>query len=152
MENDERGYEVKDKRRVNADGTLREDVDDEPETARDEQVEESAEVQSETAETADAEAEDSAGEEEFESMLPPDVYAMLQFTFGMFAEQAWVHMGIRLAPGQKELTKDLTQAKIAIDMASVIADKLHPHVQEESRKMMRSIVSDLQINFVRQSS
>jgi hypothetical protein len=146
LENDEKGYEVKDKRRVNPDGTLREGVEDEAEVT----VEEQAAEEPETVEAEAAEEPETGGQEQY--VPPPDVYSMLQFAFGVFAEQAWVHMGIRLAPGQKEMTKDLTQAKIAIDMVSAITDKLHPHADEETRKAMRSIVSDLQINFVRQSS
>ncbi|MCL5104674.1 MAG: DUF1844 domain-containing protein [Armatimonadetes bacterium] len=91
-----------------------------------------------------------AGQEEAE-IPPPDVYSILEFMATMLAEQAWQFMGIRLAPGQKELIKDLTQAKVAIDTLAFIADKLHPQMSEPDRLAMRGLVSDLQINFVRQS-
>ena len=147
MENDDKGYEVKDKRRVNSDGTLREGVDEEPEAKVDEQIGEP-----DLAEPEATDVSEPGDGDQGEGMFPPDVYSMLQFCFGVFAEQAWVHMGIRLGPGKKELTKDLVQAKIAIDMVTVIADKLHASLEEENRRIIRSVVSDLQINFVRQSS
>ena len=61
-------------------------------------------------------------------------------------------MGLQLAPGQKQPIKDMQQAKIAIDTVAFIADKLHPHIGEDDRKVLRNIISDLQINFVKQSA
>ena len=135
----EKTYEVKDKRRVNADGTIKEEVEEQ-------QV--SEEVTDIGAEAASGEGEP----EEEEAELPmPTIYDLLQFMAGMLSEQAWQRMGIRLAPGQKESSKDLAQAKLAIDTMVFIADKLHPHIGEEERKALRALIGDLQINFVRQS-
>ena len=41
------------------------------------------------------------------------------------------------------------QAKVAIDTVAFIADKLHAHVSEDVRRALRSVVSDLQLNYVR---
>ena len=131
----EKAYEVKDKRRVNADGTVNE---------------ESAEAEEAKAEAPQEQA-GVPGEEQAE-IPPPNVYAILQFVLGLLAEQAWELMGIRLAPGQKEQVTDLAQAKVAIDTIVFIADKLHPQVGEEERKALRGLISDLQINFVQQSN
>jgi hypothetical protein len=49
-------------------------------------------------------------------------------------------MGIRLAPGQKEITKDMAQAKIAIDTIVFISEKLIAHVEEEDRRALRALV------------
>lgn len=138
----EKEYEVKDKRRVNVDGTLRDN--DEARQAEPEEPQPAAE--------AAPGPEPEAGERpEEQEMPPPNVYDLLQFVAGMLSEQAWLHMGIRLAPGQKEPTRDLAQAKIAIDMVVFIADKLHPHIGEDERRALRGLISDLQLNFVRQS-
>lgn len=138
----EKAYEVKDKRRVNADGTMKE------ETAEAEQ----ATPQAEEAKTEAPEEPTGAPSAEQAEIPPPNVYAILQFVLGLLAEQAWELMGIRLAPGQKEEVRDLTQAKVAIDTIVFIADKLHPNLGEEERKALRGLISDLQINFVQQSS
>lgn len=129
---EEKTYELKDRRRVNPDGTLREDADQhEPEPQ--------------------AQAEETAGAGNEEPTPPPNVYALLGFMSSMLAETAWQLMGLRLAPGQKELMKDLPQAKIAIDTIVFIADKLQPEITEEERHFLRGLVSDLQMNWVRQN-
>lgn len=129
-------HEVKDKRRVNPDGTLREDAAAEPlEQAREDAAEQPRE-------------QDAGAPAEQAEMPPPNVYAMLQFVFGLMAEQAWQLMGLHLAPGQKEPVKDMAQAKVAIDTAVFISDKLHPHVSDEDRRALRAIISDLQMNYV----
>lgn len=145
----EKTYEVKDKRRVSADGTLKEEATEEPVT---QQAEEAPQVE-ETAETPAQEAGEAAARRAAEEgELPvPSIYDVLQFMAGMLSEQAWQKMGVRLAPGQKEPERDLVQAKIAIDTIVFITDKLHPHIGEEERKALRGLVSDLQINFVSQS-
>jgi hypothetical protein len=150
----EKTYEVKDKRRVSADGTLKEETQGEPVTQQAEdanpQAEETAESPAQETGGAAQEAEARTAAEAGE--LPvPSIYDVLQFMVGMLSEQAWQKMGVRLAPGQKELEKDMVQAKIAIDTIVFIADKLHPHIGEEERKALRGLVSDLQINFVSQS-
>ncbi|MCE5313422.1 MAG: DUF1844 domain-containing protein [Armatimonadota bacterium] len=129
MEQEPQGYEVKDKRRVNPDGTLKEDAAEQvppEEPATEESREEGA-------------------------MPPPNVFATMEFMVSMLAEQAWMLMGIRLAPGQKEVAKDMIQAKAAIDTIAFIVDKLNPHIEEQDRVALRGLVSDLQINFVRHS-
>ena len=136
---EEKAYEVKDKRRVNPDGTLKEEA---------KAGEPAAEAEAPKAEEAPPSEE--APEQEAE-MGTPSIYDMLQFVVGMIAEQAWYHMGVRIVPGQKEPVKDLAQAKIAIDTVAHISDQLHPHVSEEVRRALRSVVSDLQLNFVRQN-
>jgi len=149
-EDEEKTYEVKDKRRVNPDGTLRETEEPDPEQAP--AGEEAAPEQEAVAEEPVEEAPEQETPGAEGPQLPvPSVYDLLQFMVGMLAEQAWTRMGIRLAPGMREPEKDLGQAKIAIDTIVYIVDAIHPHVGEEERKALRGLVSDLQINFVRQS-
>lgn len=132
---EEKTYEVKDKRRFNPDGTPREGAE----------APEEAQSQLEPEESAEGE------QEAREPMPPPDVYALLGFVSSMLAEMAWQFMGIRLAPGQKDLVKDLPQAKVAIDTMVFISEKLDPHISDEERKFLRGLISDLQMNWVRQS-
>ena len=137
---EEKTYEVKDKRRVNADGSLKENV--QPEPAQEQPAEAPAE-----AEGAEEEAEAYGGA----GMPAPNVLDTLQFVTGLLVEQAWQFMGLHLPPGSKEPVTDLAQAKIAIDTVIFIADKLHASLSDEERRSIRGIVSDLQINFVQHS-
>jgi len=68
------------------------------------------------------------------------------------SQLAWCFMGLRLLPGQKELIKDMDQAKLAIDTLVFLSDKLQPHMEEDDRRILRGMISDLQLNFVQQSS
>ena len=138
-ESQEPTYEVKDKRRVNADGTLKEEAQQAEQVPQEEAAAETPEQ---------AEAETGAEQEE---MPPPNVYAVLQFVLGLLVEQSWELMGIRLAPGQKEMVKDLPQAKLAIDTVAFISEKLQPQLDDENRRALRGMISDLQMNFVRVS-
>lgn len=154
---EEKAYEVKDKRRVNPNGTLKEEAAEQETAAAEpeQQAETEAKAPSETQEQPETEAQAPGEPQEQPSeaaeMPAPSVFDLLQFVAGMIAEQAWLHMGLRLAPGQKEPTKDLVQAKVAVDTVVFIADKVHPHVSEEDRRALRALVSDLQINFVKHS-
>ena len=161
-EEQEKAYEVKDKRRVTPEGTIKEEVVEETKArqAPAEEVKAEAPPAETKAEAPPEEAKAEAAEErppeaepaEQEAELPlPDVYATLGFMVGMLAEQAWRFLGIRLTPGQKEMVKDLGQAKLAIDTLVFISDKLHAHVSEDERTAMRELISNLQINFVQRN-
>ncbi len=139
MEEEQSGYEVKDKRRVNPDGTVKE------ETAKEEPKAEPK------AEQSAQQPQEEVKSDEQAQMPPPNVYATMEFIVGLLAEQAWMMMGLRLAPGQKELVKDLAQAKAAIDTVVFMVEKLDPHIEEQDRIALRSMISDLQLNFVRQN-
>jgi len=151
----DKGYEVKDKRRVKPDGSLKEDAETTEQPAAQVPIEQPEEPEVAEAEKAEApETAEAPPEEQAEApgageeMPPPDVYQTLQFVAGLLVEQAWQFMGLHLPPGRKEPVRDLAQAKIAIDTVIFIGDKLHPQLDEEGRKAIRSIVSDLQLNFV----
>lgn len=135
----EKSHEVKDKRRVNPDGSLKETA--KAETKASEAVEE----QPAPEQAAEPQAEQTA------EMPAPDVFETLQFVTGLLAEQAWQFMGLRLPPGRKEPVTDMAQAKIAIDTIIFIGDKLHPHLGDEDRRAIRGIISDLQLNFVQRN-
>jgi len=146
---EDKTYEVKDKRRVKADGTLKEEPASEAAPAEEQAQDQETEQPSEE---TPAQETTSPGEPPQADLPLPTVYDLLQFVTGMIAEQAWVRMGLRLAPGQKETEKDLAQAKIAIDTVVFISDKLHAHISEDDRRALRALISDLQVNFVRQST
>ena len=147
-EREEKAYEVKDKRRVNSDGSLKDDLEPEQEPVTEEPIEAPVEEQP----AAEPEAEQKAESPGEEAEIPlPDVYETLQFITGILVEQAWQFMGLHMPPGRKELVRDMAQAKLAIDTVIFVADKLHPHLNDDERKSIRVVVSDLQLNFVQQN-
>jgi len=139
---EEKAYEVKDKRRVNPDGSLKEEVEEAKAT------EQPAEAKAEVPEAEQPAEQPSAASDSETEMPLPNIFEMLQFMTGLLAENAWQFMGLHLPPGRKEPVVDMMQAKLAIDVIISIADKLHPHIDEESRRAIRGMIADLQLNFV----
>ncbi len=138
-EEQDKDYQVKDKRRFNPDGTPKEDVASEtPVPEEPAQTEAPAETQ-----------EEEEPEEDLGDVPPPNVYAFLGFASSMLVELAWELMGIRVAPGSKEPVKDMAQAKIAIDTLAFVFDQIHPQLSDDEKKMYRAVISDLRLNFVR---
>lgn len=143
--NEEKTYEVKDKRRLNPDGTIKDEC---TETEASPEEKEFA---------AQEHKHDEQPQLDMDAMLSMmfsgmSVYDVMRFMCQILDMRAWENMGIRLPPGEKELKKDLTQAKVSIDTIAFLIDKLHPHSDDHERKMLRDMISSLQMNFVRQSS
>ena len=80
-----------------------------------------------------------------------DIYTLINFFIEILSLKAWRDMGLRVDPQTNTVKKDVERAKMAIDCISVLIDKLEPHVSTEDKNRLRSILSDLQINFVRKA-
>lgn len=140
MEEQEKSYEVHDRRRVNEDGELREEA-----------VQAEEPVDKETTQQAFTGDETSQGDPQDIPEMPDfDVYALLGMMIGSLADKAWECMGIRLPAGAKEVKKDMEQAKLAVDTVAFLVEKLNPKLSDEEKKMTEMLVSDLKINFVKQ--
>ena len=124
-------------------------------TKQDESPEEpTAETTSdETAGTGEDQSPEQDGVQESEAP-PPDmnVFDVLRMSLGLFAQEAWIGMGLQTRPGASETSTDLRSARIAIDVAEVIAEKLGEEADEDERRTINQILTDLRVNFVRVSS
>ncbi len=80
-----------------------------------------------------------------------DTYSLLILFTSLLSVQAWQDMGLRLAPGKDKIAKHLERAKTAIDCISYFIDQVEPHVSDEEKTRLRSLLADLQLNFVKQS-
>jgi hypothetical protein len=78
-----------------------------------------------------------------------DTYALLGLFIGILSAQAWQHMGLRVKPGTDKIEKDFERARVAIDCILFLVDKLEPHVPDAEKNRLRTLVTDLQMNFVR---
>jgi hypothetical protein len=67
---------------------------------------------------------------------------------GVLSGKALEHMGLPVKEGE-EPEKDLRRASVAINSMSCLVDQLEPLVDEDVAKRYRSLVSDLQLNYVR---
>ena len=76
---------------------------------------------------------------------------LLGIFISLLAAKAWQYMGIRLTPGKEETEKDLVKAAAAIDLVTVMVDKVVPFLGEDDVGRLRSMIADLQLNFARQA-
>lgn len=133
MADEEKGYEVIDKRGVK------------PEEA-------SAEAEAPTeAPSEQAPEEEPSLEEEVAGLPPIDVHTLLKSFIGMLGAQAWQYMGLVKNPATGNVEKDMAQAKAAIDAVAALAAQLEGKISAAESEELRGMISDLRINFVRQS-
>ncbi|MGC8850504.1 MAG: DUF1844 domain-containing protein, partial [Candidatus Bathyarchaeia archaeon] len=78
-----------------------------------------------------------------------DIDQLLIIIIEILAAKAWQYMGIRLIPGKEELEKDMAKAALAIDCAAFMVGRLTPRLPEAEARRLKAIVTDLQINYVR---
>ncbi len=101
----------------------------------------------------DEKAAESAGDEKAAGVVDItsiDIYPLLSFFLSLLNEQAWQYMGLRVRPATQKIEKDLSRARIAIDCIVFLIDKLEPQLSDKEKTKMRALVTDLQVNFVRQ--
>ncbi|MDQ7821899.1 MAG: DUF1844 domain-containing protein [Candidatus Eremiobacteraeota bacterium] len=87
-----------------------------------------------------------------DELMPKDVYTLVRYLIASLAQQSWIFMGLHMNPFTKTTTKDLTQAKLAIDCAQALTEKLGPWMEEKEKKEYQALLQTLQMNFIQQSS
>jgi hypothetical protein len=103
----------------------------------------------------EAAAEEQAEEEAElpqEPPLPLDVYAVLRVSIAQLASIAWQLMGLQPDPFTNKIRKEMDQARIAIDATAALVEQLRPHLQGQEAKDYQSLLTDLRLNFVKQSA
>jgi hypothetical protein len=75
---------------------------------------------------------------------------LLGIFIGVLSGKALEYMGVPIKKGE-EPEKDLRRASVTINCMSCLVDQLEPLVTEEATKQYRSLVSDLQLRYVRVS-
>lgn len=82
---------------------------------------------------------------------PADVNEILMEMTQFMAALAWQKMGLQPDMVTGKIEKDIRQAKLAVDVATSLAGHLEPQLDDDDRRQIRNMVSDLRINFVQQS-
>lgn len=133
---DERGFDVRDRRRVGRDEPAPEETDPagaEPEAAE----------------------EDEEGPGLFAG-LPGvgdlSVQGILSWTAGLLGNSAWVHMGLTAHPLTGKVERNLPEARRAIDALADMVRHLESISPPENRRELQRILTDLRLNFVQQSN
>jgi len=73
----------------------------------------------------------------FEEILPKDVYTLVKSLVAVFAQQAWVYMGLHMNPLTGKVDKDLVQAKLAIDCAAALVEKVGPSMGDKEKSAQK---------------
>jgi hypothetical protein len=114
-----------------------------PEEPMEEPVSEAPEDEADFADDASAAAAEAA--------MQIDMYAILRMVYGMSVEQAWVHLGLQLAPGAKETKADLRQARLAIDTVAYIKDALGDNLQDAEKREVEQALATLRMNYLQRT-
>ncbi len=94
----------------------------------------------------DAEAQPDLGDS-----LLADVYSLTSFSLGLFIQQAWISLGLRNVPGASETRPDLDQARVAIDAAAFLFDKLRPVLEPDEQRQIELELTNLRLNFAQRA-
>lgn len=79
---------------------------------------------------------------------PVDVNELLMIMADQIASVAWSKLGLQPDPITGEITKDLAQANLAIDVLAFLANKLEPNLDDADKREILNLVSNLKINYV----
>lgn len=90
-------------------------------------------------------------EERAEGSAPLDIVYFVESMIGLLAGEAWKYMGLVVEPATGQLRRDLQKARLAIDCVDALFSNLESFLDEEKKQRIRAVLSDLRINFVRQS-
>ena len=86
-----------------------------------------------------------------EAAMQIDMYGILRMVFQMCVEQAWVHLGLQLAPGAKETKADLRQARLAIDTIAYLQGALGDNLQDAEKREVEQVLSTLRMNYLQRT-
>lgn len=139
---EQKGYEVVDKRKVKLgkDG----EIEAEPEP--------NAQPGPETEARAQGSKVDERPDETASGLPPVDVYSLLKSFIGILGSHAWSWLGLVKDPITGKLDKDLAQAKVAIDTIAALSTQLESKLDDSEKRELQAMLSDLRMNFVRQSA
>lgn len=127
MDEEEKGFVIKDKRSLDNQGELKE----------------------ERAEEVEKEDEKKKAPEESQSQRPPLPEVNFSSLIFSLSSSAFLHFGEIEDPQTGEKKKDLALAKHSIDTIAMLKDKTEGNLTEEEQKFIDSILTDLRWRYVK---
>lgn len=83
-----------------------------------------------------------------EEKIPIDIYDFVTVMADQSAEIAWIKLGLRPDPMTGDFTKDVAQAKVAIDLLAHLSAIMDPRLDDADRRELQNMVSSLRLNYV----
>jgi len=71
---------------------------------------------------------------------------------GVLGGCAWQNLGLVPHPETKKVTRNLEDARLAIDAAASLIEHLKPRVDETERRELDTLLANLRLNFVEQQA
>lgn len=99
-------------------------------------------------------APDSRPDEELEDEMPPmevTVQGVLRFSVEMLSNRAWVSMGLSPNPMTGKIERDLDEARRAIDVLGALAPYVEAGAEPQEKRDLRNLLADLRVNFLKQT-
>lgn len=83
---------------------------------------------------------------------PIEVDVVLSVFMNELAGIAWIKLGLQPDPMTRQLTKDIGQAKRAVDACAALAAILEPQLDAEDKRQVQNLVRDLKMNYVEKAN
>lgn len=106
-----------------------------------------AESTNTTPETPGTETDE--GHPEYHHLSPIDRMLMC---IDILQQGAWIAMGLRAEPVTGELTPDMAHARLLVDSVEHLSNTIMSELDAPTRRDLKTLLSNLQVNFVRQKS
>jgi hypothetical protein len=83
-------------------------------------------------------------------LLDLEIENLLSFIIGLTSTKAVQYLGAPIKPDQKP-EKDLKRARVAIDTTNLLVEKLEPYINEDEKKRLKQMITNLQLSYVKES-
>jgi hypothetical protein len=83
-------------------------------------------------------------------LLDLEIEDLLSFIISLTSTKAIQYLGVSIKQDQKQ-KKDLKRARVAIDTTVMLAEKLEPFINENEKKKLKHMISNLQLSYVKES-
>ncbi|MFQ6096754.1 MAG: DUF1844 domain-containing protein [Armatimonadota bacterium] len=111
-----------------------------------------AEPAAEEAEPESEPGQEKGPEETAQAPQVVTVQDLVKGTIELLSAQAWQRLGLMVDPQTKQIEKDVEQARLAIDCVEALLKQLDAHLSDDERRTFEGVLTNLKVNFVRQSS
>jgi len=82
----------------------------------------------------------------------PNTVELLRWIIGVLGGSAWQNLGLVPNSATKKVTRNLDDARLAIDAAASLIEHLKPRVDETERRELDTLLANLRLNFVEQQA
>lgn len=86
-----------------------------------------------------------------EEKKPLSVYDLILMMTDQLASVAWQKLGLQPDMMTGQIHRDLSEAKVTIDLVAHLANLMDTRLDEEDRREMQKLVSNLRLNYVDKS-